>query len=195
MLIGAAAGAAATLPMTIAMERLHEWLPGEPPRPLPPREIIEGVADQAGVQHELREGEKEALTLAGHVGYGAACGAIFGIVAPRNPVAAVTSGVGVRIGRVGGELSRVAAGHRREAPSEARSACADRPDDRSTHRVRSGHRCIRGGRAASALILLTALVTNEPRSRGDTERHRALESQSQWPVLRTPTSRTHKRFL
>ena len=92
MLIGAAAGAAATLPMTVAMERLHEWLPGEPPRPLPPREILEGVADQAGVRHELREGEKQALTLAGHVGYGAACGAIFGVVAPRHPLAAVTAG-------------------------------------------------------------------------------------------------------
>jgi hypothetical protein len=93
MLIGAAAGAAATLPMTMAMETLHERLPGEPPRPLPPREITEGVATQAGVQGELHEGEKEALTLAGHFGYGATCGALFGLVAPRNPVAAVTAGV------------------------------------------------------------------------------------------------------
>jgi hypothetical protein len=93
MLIGAAAGAAATLPMTIAMERLHEQLPGEPPRPLPPREITEGVAARAGVQDELREGEKQALTLAGHVGYGAACGALFGLIAPRNPAAAIAAGV------------------------------------------------------------------------------------------------------
>lgn len=93
MLIGAVAGAAATLPMTIAMERLHERLPGEPPRPLPPREIMEGVAAQAGVQDELREGEKEALTLAGHFGYGAACGALFGLAAPRSPVGAVAAGV------------------------------------------------------------------------------------------------------
>ena len=93
MLIGAVAGAAATLPMTMAMERLHERLPGEPPRPLPPREITEGIASQAGMQGELREREKEALTLAGHFGYGAACGALFGLVAPRNPVAAVMSGV------------------------------------------------------------------------------------------------------
>jgi len=93
MVIGAAAGAAATLPMTMAMETLHERLTGEPPRPLPPREITEGVAAQAGVQNELREGEKEALTLAGHFGYGAACGALFGLVAPRHPAAAVTAGV------------------------------------------------------------------------------------------------------
>lgn len=93
MLIGAAAGAAATLPMTIAMETLHERLPGEPARPLPPREITEGVAAQTGVQDDLHEGEKEALTLAAHVGYGAGCGALFGLVAPRNPAAAVTAGV------------------------------------------------------------------------------------------------------
>jgi hypothetical protein len=93
MLIGAAAGAAATLPMTMAMEALHERLPGEPARPLPPREITDGAASKAGVQHLLREDEKETLTLAGHFGYGAACGALFGLVAPRHPVAAVTAGV------------------------------------------------------------------------------------------------------
>jgi uncharacterized membrane protein YagU involved in acid resistance len=92
LLIGAASGAAATLPMTMVMEALHERLPGEPPRPLPPREIVDGIAAQAGVRHELDEREMQALTLAGHVGYGTACGALFGLVAPRNPAAAVTSG-------------------------------------------------------------------------------------------------------
>jgi len=92
MLIGAAAGAAATLPMTIAMEALHERLPGEPPRPLPPREIVEGVAAKAGVQGELAEHEKQKLTLASHFGYGAGCGALFGLVAPRDTPTAVASG-------------------------------------------------------------------------------------------------------
>ena len=92
MLIGAAAGAAATVPMTIVMETLHERLPGEPARPLPPREITEGVVAKAGLQGEVREGEKQVLTLAGHFGYGAVCGALFGLMAPRTPGAAVAAG-------------------------------------------------------------------------------------------------------
>ena len=93
MLIGAAAGAAATIPMTMVMETLHERLDGEPPRPLPPREVAEGLAVQADVHRELDEHEMQALTLAAHFGYGAGCGALFGIVAPRHPAAAVASGI------------------------------------------------------------------------------------------------------
>src|ERR671924_1778851 len=92
MLIGAAAGAAATLPMTIFMETLHELLPGEPPAPLPPREIVEGVAAKAGARDDLHEDEKQGLTLAGHFGYGTLCGAIFGLVAPRSAAAGVAAG-------------------------------------------------------------------------------------------------------
>jgi hypothetical protein len=92
MFVGAAAGAAATLPMTIVMETLHEHLPGEAPRPLPPREITENVAAKTGVHGELQEHEMQKLTLAGHFGYGAACGALFGLVAPRDASAAVASG-------------------------------------------------------------------------------------------------------
>jgi uncharacterized membrane protein YagU involved in acid resistance len=93
LLIGAAAGAVATVPMTMVMESLHERLAGEPPRPLPPREVAEGAAVKAGVHRELDERQMENLTLATHVGYGAACGAVFGVVAPRNPAAAIASGV------------------------------------------------------------------------------------------------------
>lgn len=93
MLIGAAAGAAATLPMTMVMETLHERLDGEPARPLPPREITEGMVMQAGVHHGLDEREMQELTLAAHFGYGAGCGALFGLMAPRHPAAAVASGI------------------------------------------------------------------------------------------------------
>jgi hypothetical protein len=93
LLVGAVAGAAATVPMTMVMEHLHERLPGEPARPLPPREIADNVAAKAGVSHELNEREQQQLTLAGHFAYGAACGALFGIVAPRHPANALMSGV------------------------------------------------------------------------------------------------------
>jgi hypothetical protein len=93
MLIGAAAGAAATLPMTMVMEALHERLPGEPPQPLPPREITDSVAAKAGVHDDLGEKDKQDLTLAAHFGYGAACGGLFGMVAPRSAAAAIPAGV------------------------------------------------------------------------------------------------------
>jgi hypothetical protein len=98
VLIGAAAGAAATVPMTIVMETLHERLPGEPPRPLPPREITEGMAVKAGVHRELDERQMQQLTLAGHVGYGAACGAVFGLMAPRNVPGAIAAGMAFGLG-------------------------------------------------------------------------------------------------
>ena len=98
MLIGAAAGAAATVPMTMVMETLHERLPGEPPRPLPPREVTEGIAVKAGVSRELSERDVQNLALASHFGYGAACGAVLGLVAPRNPPAAVCAGMAFGFG-------------------------------------------------------------------------------------------------
>lgn len=93
VLTGAAAGLLATVPMTIVMEALHERLPGEPPRPLPPREITEAVAVKAGVNRELTERDVEWLTLGSHFGYGALCGAVFGLIVPRHPAAAVSSGM------------------------------------------------------------------------------------------------------
>ncbi len=90
---GAAAGLLATVPMTIVMEALHPRLPGEPPRPLPPREITEAAVVKAGVSRHVSERDVQNLTLAAHFGYGALCGAVFGLVAPRHPAAAVSSGM------------------------------------------------------------------------------------------------------
>jgi hypothetical protein len=96
LMTGATAGAAATVPMTIAMETLHAWLPGEPPAPLPPREVTESLADKAGVADEISETQMQALTFGAHVGYGAACGALLGLIAPKQPFAA--AGVGMLFG-------------------------------------------------------------------------------------------------
>ena len=98
LLIGAAAGAAATVPMTVVMERLHERLPGELSRPLPPREVTEGFAVKAGVNDELSERDVQNLTLAAHFGYGAACGAVLGAIAPRSTPAAVFTGMAFGLG-------------------------------------------------------------------------------------------------
>lgn len=96
LMLGAAAGAAATVPMTVAMEKLHQMLPGEPARPLPPREITESIAAKAGVAEEISEPQMQTLTLGAHVGYGAACGAVLALIAPGNKTAAV--GVGALFG-------------------------------------------------------------------------------------------------
>jgi uncharacterized membrane protein YagU involved in acid resistance len=92
LLAGAAAGAAATVPMTIFWEAMHPRLPGEPPRPLPPREVAEALAVKAGVNRQLDERQIEHLALALHFGYGTLTGAIFGTVAPRGRARAVGAG-------------------------------------------------------------------------------------------------------
>jgi uncharacterized membrane protein YagU involved in acid resistance len=66
------AGAAATAPMTAAMVALHKLLPGEPNRPLPPREITENVAEAADLPEP-----GTAATLGAHFSYGAAAGVAY----------------------------------------------------------------------------------------------------------------------
>ena len=93
LIAGAAAGAAATVPMTVFWETLHGRMQGEPPRPLPPREVAEGLAVKFGVSRELSEKDMEWLALALHFGYGTLTGAIFGMIAPRHPARSVAAGM------------------------------------------------------------------------------------------------------
>jgi uncharacterized membrane protein YagU involved in acid resistance len=92
-LMGAAAGTIATVPMTMFWEAMHDRLPGEPPRPLPPREVAEALAVKAGVSRQLSETDMQWLSLAAHFGYGAFTGAIFGMLAPRRPASAMGAGM------------------------------------------------------------------------------------------------------
>ena len=92
MLMGAAAGTAAAIPMTAYWEYMHARLPGEPARPLPPREIVEAIAVRTGVSRELSERDVQNLTLAAHFSYGAATGALFGLVRPRGRTSTVAAG-------------------------------------------------------------------------------------------------------
>src|SRR4051812_1776303 len=98
VLMGAAAGTLATVPMTIFWEAMHERLPGEPPRPLPPREVAEALAVKAGVSRRLTETQIEWLSMALHVGYGALTGAVFGAMAPRRVGRGVGAGMLFGIG-------------------------------------------------------------------------------------------------
>lgn len=93
LLAGGAAGALATIPMTIFWEAVHPRLAGEPPRPLPPREVAEALAVKAGVSRELSEEQMQQLSLFLHFAYGTLTGAVFGAVAPRRRVATVGAGL------------------------------------------------------------------------------------------------------
>jgi len=93
VLAGAAVGAAATVPMTMFWEAMHTRLPGEPPRPLPPREVAEALAVKLGVQRELTETQMQWLALALHFGYGMFTGAVFATIAPKRTGAAVGTGL------------------------------------------------------------------------------------------------------
>jgi len=92
VLAGAAAGVAATVPMTIVMETLHDRLRGEVQRPLPPREIAEAIAVKFGVHGDLSEREMQNLSLALHVGYSAFTGAVFATIAPRRTARGAVAG-------------------------------------------------------------------------------------------------------
>ena len=81
VLRGAAAGFAATVPMTIVMEALRTALPAEQHRRMPPREIvdrtIEKAAEATGERIDLDRSDRIALTAVAHLAFGTAAGAIY----------------------------------------------------------------------------------------------------------------------
>ena len=82
ILRGAAAGFAATVPMTIAMESLRAALPAEQHRRMPPREIvdrtIQKTAETTGHEVRVDRSDRIALTALAHFAFGTAAGAIYG---------------------------------------------------------------------------------------------------------------------
>jgi uncharacterized membrane protein YagU involved in acid resistance len=80
LLRGAAAGFAATVPMTLAMEGLRAALPREQVRHMPPREVVDRTVDQTGRGAEVDASERIALTTVAHFAFGAAAGAMFGLL-------------------------------------------------------------------------------------------------------------------
>lgn len=94
VVVGAAAGVVATVPMTIVMEELHRVLPGEHEGPLPPREVTEGVFDRLnGGRTDASEETLQQSTVLLHYGYGGAAGALFPLMAPKRIGPAVGAGV------------------------------------------------------------------------------------------------------
>ena len=79
---GAAAGLAATVPMTVAMEGLRAVLPAEQHRRMPPREVvdrtIDKTAEKTGERLDLDRNDRILLTTLSHFAFGAAAGALYG---------------------------------------------------------------------------------------------------------------------
>jgi uncharacterized membrane protein YagU involved in acid resistance len=79
---GGIAGLVATAPMTLLMEAGHRLLPPSQQYPLPPRQIVERLAEEADAPLPPREEQRVSLTLAAHFGYGAAMGVLYGVASP-----------------------------------------------------------------------------------------------------------------
>ena len=87
---GALAGLAATVPMTVvigagrAAGLLHTP---------PPVEITENVAEQVGEDPDRRSPAFQVGWLSAHVGYGAACGAVYTLIQPLLPRSDIAAGL------------------------------------------------------------------------------------------------------
>ncbi len=93
ILKGAAAGFAATVPMTLAMEGLRAALPLEQHRRMPPREIVDRTVDTAGAAPEVGRGDRVAITTLAHFAFGALAGALYGATVGSRR-SSVMTGVG-----------------------------------------------------------------------------------------------------
>lgn len=96
ILLGALAGLAATVPMTILMVESHRRLPKKEKYPLAPREIFDEVTERVEVDDDLTESEKTNLSLGAHFAYGTTTGAIYGMLPIKHNAAnGVAYGLGV----------------------------------------------------------------------------------------------------
>jgi hypothetical protein len=93
VLRGAAAGFAATVPMTLVMEGLRAALPREQRRRMPPREIVDRSVDRAGVAWQVDRSDRIAITTLAHFAFGSLAGALYGAMLKRQRHSAMT-GVG-----------------------------------------------------------------------------------------------------
>ena len=87
---GGLAGLAATVPMTVVIAAGRAaGLMGTPP----PVEIVENVAEQAGEDPDRDSPAFQASWIAAHLGYGAACGALYALMRPLLPRSDVAAGL------------------------------------------------------------------------------------------------------
>lgn len=93
VLIGAIGGISATAPMTMAMLAMHRRLPRQQRYALPPRQIVERLIDKTGMNRQLDEPERVALSQASHFAYGSAAGAIYAPIAKAMSAPPLAGGI------------------------------------------------------------------------------------------------------
>jgi putative membrane protein len=97
ILHGAAAGFAATVPMTLAMEALRATMTREHHRRMPPREIVDRTVHAAGAADEVDRSDRIVLATIAHFAFGALAGAIYGSTIGSRQ-SSVLKGIGYGIG-------------------------------------------------------------------------------------------------
>lgn len=88
-----AAGGAATVAMTVAMEAMYRRLPPGERAPLPPRQITIRAAAAIGLAGRPDESVRVATSMVLHAGYGMGTGAVVFALLRRRPGAGVGDGV------------------------------------------------------------------------------------------------------
>jgi putative membrane protein len=86
LLKGAAAGAIATVPMSIFMVLGWMLLPRRERYALPPYEVTGEVLEKAGLDDHMDEPQLTTATLLAHFGFGAATGALYGRLEDNLPL-------------------------------------------------------------------------------------------------------------
>ncbi|WP_165423640.1 DUF1440 domain-containing protein [Ktedonosporobacter rubrisoli] len=92
---GALAGFVATIPMTIFMLTTQRFLPHGQRYELPPEIITKDLARRADVEQHMDKGQILGATTLSHFGYGAAMGALYGLLTKRasSPLVGTLRGV------------------------------------------------------------------------------------------------------
>lgn len=94
-LAGAAAGMAATLPMTAAIAVCQSRLPlSDQFTAPPPHQVAMDTARAVGLHSRLDLDDRVLLTIASHFGYGAAAGMLYGALAEEEDPSPVLRGIG-----------------------------------------------------------------------------------------------------
>ena len=90
LVCGAISGMMATVPMSavIAAGCATGWV-----RVIPPEEITANVAEEVGADPEEDSPQFEAAWMAAHLGYGAACGALYALMRPLFPRSELAAGL------------------------------------------------------------------------------------------------------
>lgn len=85
ILLGSIIGCVATLPMTVVLILLQRQLPLWERFAFPPFKVSMEASKIIGIKRAMGPAQRLGLTLAAHFGFGAAAGALYGLLADKLP--------------------------------------------------------------------------------------------------------------